>query len=374
MKIAYVSNLQLTESSGGWSGINVNIYSQLSKYFSVDYLGPINPNFVLHEKVLAKLARELGLKSDFSFFSEKRLNKIKDEFSDFSSEDNDAYFFFGNTPWIKIKPNKPYYVYMDADFITYLKVFSEFSKFSEKSIARIAAQEKQWLKNATAIFFGSNWILNETIKNLGLTKNLGKHFVVNTGGHIPIPNRDGYHYNANSINLLFIALNFEKKGGYDAVKIFQEIKKVMPNTLLNIIGEKPPVNVLEINDVRYLGRLSKSVPDELKQMEQAFQNASFLVHPTKMDTMGAIIPEANYFGTPAVASNLFGVPDLIQNERTGFLITQADNTEIISAKLVELFKNKSKYLEMRAAARQFSIDNYSWDAIAEKIKTIIYQK
>ncbi len=371
MKIAYISNLKLAESSGGWSGINLNLYQQLKKYFTIEYLGPINPDFVFREKLLSKLYRKLGLKSDFAFFSEKRLSIINDEFSNSDKSEVDAYFFFGNTPWIKIQPNKPYYVYMDADFITYLKVFSDYSKFSKKAIQRIATQEKTWLYNAEAIFFGSNWIMGETMKNLGLTEDPKKHYVVNTGGHIPIPKKDTYNYKEDELKLLFIALNFEKKGGFDAVNIFLECKKILPKATLTIIGEEPPSSVLQLEGINYLGRLSKNKEDELKIMMQAFQKASFLIHPTKMDTMGAIIPEANYFGTPAVASNRFGVPDLIKDGETGFLIQNKEELNNVCDRIIRLFKDKEGYFTMRSASRLFSLNNFSWDSIGRKLKSNI---
>lgn len=367
MKISFVSNLKLSESSGGWSGINLNMFLQLKKQFEIEYIGPIDPSTNLEEKVISKILRTLGLKGAFFFFSEKRLSQIRNIFQSNSVSNTDAYFFFGNTPWVKIRPTKPYYVYMDADFITYLKVFSKYSKFSNKSIQRIKDQEKNWLENAEKIFFGSNWIKNETINNLNLSECDDKYVIVNTGGHIPIPDNDNYKYNSSELKLLFIALNFEKKGGYDAVEILEKTRKYIPNTVLTIIGEEPPKDILNIDGIRYKGKLNKNNQEDLKIMESAFQSASFLIHPTKMDTMGAIIPEANYYGTPAVAANRFGVPDLIEVNHTGFLINEKDSAEQICLKIINLFLDEEKYLSIRKYTRDRSIREFSWDAIGKKI-------
>lgn len=366
-KIGYVSNLPLSESSGGWTGINRNLFEGLSNHLNLKYIGPINPDFILREKMVSKLKRTIGFKSDFAFFSKNRLKKISQEFKNLDSCEKDAYFFFGNTPWISIDLKKPYYVYMDADFETYLKIFSDESKFSKKSIHRVVQKESQWLEKADKIFFGSNWIMKETISNLKLSEKPGKYHVVNTGGHIPIPGKDSYVFDPNHLNLLFVALNFEKKGGLQAVDIFKELKKTFNTVKLTIIGEQPPERVLDLSGVQYLGRLNKDIKNELAVMENAFQNASFLIHPTKMDTMGAIIPEANYFGTPVVASDKFGIPDLIQDERTGFLIKEDESIEEISRKISKVYSDRQKYMEMRNRARHFSIENYSWDAIVSKI-------
>jgi len=374
MKIGYVTNLSMEITSGGWSGINRNIFAEISKYFDISLYGPIDPPFVKREKYISKALRTINLKSDFAFFSEKRLQEIRKIFDFFDVETQDSYFFFGNTPWIKINPAKPYFVYLDADFITYLDVFSDPSKFSRSSVFRIANQEKQWLENAKAIFFGSNWIMNETIKNLKLSPNRYKYHVVNTGGHIPIPSSDNYRYTHDELNILFIALNFEKKGGYDALDIFSKLKKTFAGAKFTIIGERPPNKVLEIKGVEYLGKLSKDNPNELNIMEEAFQSASFLIHPTKMDTMGAIIPEANYFGTPVIASNKFGIPDLIKDSITGILIKQEDSIISISEKVQVLYKNKEEYLEMRASCRKFSLEKFSWEAIGKKMSELILEE
>ena len=38
MKVNFITNLDIGITSGGWGGINFNIYSQLKQYFDVIYV------------------------------------------------------------------------------------------------------------------------------------------------------------------------------------------------------------------------------------------------------------------------------------------------------------------------------------------------
>jgi len=64
-KINYVTNLKLVSQSGGWSGINFRIYSELSKYFDVGLYEGISPKPFLWEKVVSKIRRVCGFRGDF---------------------------------------------------------------------------------------------------------------------------------------------------------------------------------------------------------------------------------------------------------------------------------------------------------------------
>ena len=52
-------------------------------------------------------------------------------------------------------------------------------------------------------------------------------------------------------------------------------------------------------------------------MNQLFQNAHFLIYPTKADAMGMALSEAAAFGVPALASNVGGIADIVKTNITG---------------------------------------------------------
>ena len=115
MKINFITNQDINSISGGWSGISYNVHDQLQKHYTTNYIESIYPSSSIIEKSFSKLFRVLGERGNFHFFSERRLEKIKNEVNNYLSA-SDYNYFFGQTPWIKIHRDTPYGVYKDADF------------------------------------------------------------------------------------------------------------------------------------------------------------------------------------------------------------------------------------------------------------------
>lgn len=360
--INFITNQDINTTSGGWSGINVNIFHELSNYLKVNYIGPINPRMNPIEKLESKMLRTIGLQGNFSFFSEKRLNIISERINS-QVKKADYNFFFGQTPWINYNSNVPYGVYMDADFKTYLDIYSTSEKFRIKDIKMICKKEEKWLNGASDIFVGSQWAWDRMMENYDL--DVSKKTIVHTGGNVEIPLVDSF---GGGLNFLFISLNFEKKGGFVCVKAFSEIQKAYPQATLTIIGQKPPPEILTKAGIVYAGLLRKTVPEELVKFKQILSNTFLLIHPTEMDTMGAVLIEAGYFGCPSIAPRRFGIPELIIENKTGMLLEIPFEAKDIASKIHELIENNDLYSQMRIDVRKDTVSRLSWSAIGIILK------
>ncbi|HTJ52540.1 MAG TPA: glycosyltransferase [Cyclobacteriaceae bacterium] len=371
-KINYITNLSLTEVSGGWSGINHRMHEQFGRFYALNTISAINPPIIKFEKIVSKFKRILGMGGEFFFFSDSRLEIISRLVEQKVDSQSKFDFYFGLTPWVKIIDNRPYALYLDASFRTYIQLYLDSELFSESDVKRICKLESAWLDSAKWVFWGSNWAMREAIDQYGFVPDSRKHLVINTGGNIPIPESDVQNDNDDQLFLLFISLNFEKKGGFICWDAFKLIQKIFPQARLKIIGERPPAQVLDTDGVDYLGRLNKNKPEELRLLTNALASASFLIHPTKMDTMGAVILEAGYYGCPSIAPNKFGIPDLIKDGETGFLLEKVEPQEI-SDIVTKQFSDRPQYKKIRQSCRAFTCNEFSWSAIGEKMNSFIVQ-
>ena len=364
MKVNFITNQSLNNISGGWSGISFNIYNQLNRKFSTYYNGPINPPMIYSEKLVSKLLRLVGLRGNFAFYSDKRLRKINESIKEYY--DSDYNFFFGQTPWISYNSPKKYGVYMDADFLTYLDIYSNLSDFKPKDINRIVKMEEAWLQNAEHIFVGSQWTWDRMSESYDLEED--KKIILYTGGNIDLPKEDKYN---GSLDLVFISLDFEKKGGYICVEAFMKVKETFPSLRLIILGQRPPQEIIELDGIMYGGFLRKNNPDELNKFIGILENAFLLVHPTKMDTMGAVLIEAGYFGCPSIAPARFGIPELVINNLSGYVIQSPFTALDFAGKIKYLLSNEEIYFKMRQNAWNHTRSNLTWDIIGNKIYNTI---
>lgn len=368
MKINFITNLSLNETSGGWSGISARTFEQLKNFSTVNYIGPINPKYPILQKAWSKLLRTIGLKGDFTLFAKSRLEKIAKKYLLLKKDKCDIDFFHGATPWLLCKPESKYVTYIDATFSLYLDIFSKQDMFRSKHIQSIIEMECRWLREAEAVFFGSDWVKDHAIKEYALCED--KCHTIWVGGNIPVPESDEF---SGGIKFLFISLDFVKKGGLYCVEAFKSIRIEFPNAELTIIGQKPPLEVLETPGVNYVGYLRKGVKAELEYFQSLLSKATGLVHPTLMDTMGMVLIEAGYFGCPSITTRKFGIPELVKDKETGFLL----DTPISTDQIVEFMRllcnnnNNEDYYMLRKNAREYTSSNLTWEAYGRRIQNVL---
>lgn len=356
MIISYVTNIPIDEISGGWSGMSYQIYQGLCKEFNVDFPAPVNPSYNKSDLVRNKVKSILGMKRDFSFFSESRLNRIKSQLKNIV--DSDILFFHGITPWIKFHKKTPYYCYTDLVFPTYLSHYFDRNKFSDRDVDRICQQEKQFLIDAQTVFFSSDWALKEAMSFYKLN---GKNFMV-AGLGSDLIGKPSYKVESG-IKLLFISLDFYAKGGERAFNVFKELRKDFPKATLSIVGERPPDKILSNKGVIYHGYFSKSIESERNDMIDLIKQSTCLIHPTEKDATPLVLVESGMLGTPALASNKFGIPEMVIDDQSGYLVNDWNNIDLIKEQINSIIQNEN----FRKDTSNFYLKHFTWKSATRTI-------
>ncbi len=130
-------------------------------------------------------------------------------------------------------------------------------------------------------------------------------------------------------------------------------------------------------DVAFLG------PVRDADLPALYRQSSVLVLPSVERTcygrtirvselLGLVVLEAMASGTPVVASRIGGLPEIVEDGVTGFLITPGNETELRD-RLAELLGDPALASRMGAAARQSVVDRFTWHACAERCLAV-YQE
>ncbi|MEG2453937.1 MAG: glycosyltransferase [Clostridia bacterium] len=138
---------------------------------------------------------------------------------------------------------------------------------------------------------------------------------------------------------------------------------------LDIIGRGEEKGRLEkkINDLQLQKKVFLRVQLSRAQINKAFLDKDCFALASKRETFGVVYIEAMAAGLPVVAT-ICGGPEGFINEKNGLLVDVGDGEQLINA-LESMIKDRQKY--DKEEIRQFCVDNFSADVVANKIIEVI---
>lgn len=159
------------------------------------------------------------------------------------------------------------------------------------------------------------------------------------------------------------------------IKAFSMLSARFPHIQLYIIGRGPLLGdlmnlseSLAIKDrVNFYGFIEHHlIPEYLGSMD------IFVIPSIVPETFGVAAVEAAAMEIPVVASNIGGLPEVVLNRKTGYLV-EPRNVEELCKALEELIENKEKRLKMGKEGRKWIEKNYNWDENAYRMEAL-YKK
>ncbi|NDB96248.1 MAG: glycosyltransferase, partial [Verrucomicrobia bacterium] len=101
------------------------------------------------------------------------------------------------------------------------------------------------------------------------------------------------------------------------------------------------------------------------QLREEFLRATALFLPTREDNCPMVVLEAQASGLPVIASNVGGVPDLIEDGVTG-LLTNPDSPATMSQALEKILSNKALANQLAEQGRKQAITRFHPRVIASR--------
>lgn len=147
-------------------------------------------------------------------------------------------------------------------------------------------------------------------------------------------------------------------------------------TLDKVIEEMPDVTFYWAGDGQYRDKIlpvlgkhenfqwlgSLDYPDRVREY---LSTIDVYALPTGMDTTPLSSREAQLMERPVVATRIGGIPEVVIDKKTGFLVAESDYKGWIE-KIRLLVGDKKLAIEIGKAGRQFIIENYNWEIVAKR--------
>jgi len=149
-----------------------------------------------------------------------------------------------------------------------------------------------------------------------------------------------------------------------------ELKEKEFDVILIGSGENPDKEEIYQYDTKYNldnVRLIEFIPEAIKYLK-AFD---IFILPSLKEGLPYTIIEAMTAQLPIIATNIGGIPEMIENNINGILI-EPKNPDLIGEKITYLINNPEKAQAMAQKARQKAEQEFSLDKMIEKTKNLYY--
>jgi glycosyltransferase involved in cell wall biosynthesis len=169
-----------------------------------------------------------------------------------------------------------------------------------------------------------------------------------------------YPLPANASPILASVGSFEQRKGHPVLfeAISQLVAGSLPNIHLMMVGDGPDEQALrdKVNELA-IGRNVSFFPFT-NEPQYVFERADVTVLPSLYkEGLPNVLLESMSMGVPVVSSNLGGVPEIVINGRTGFMVEPVNSDQLAQA-IQKLWNDRTGYMKMRQNARQLMTENF----------------
>ncbi|MBS1536586.1 MAG: glycosyltransferase family 4 protein [Bacteroidetes bacterium] len=376
MKIAYVSTFdaRLVHS---WSGTGYTIAKELEKQgLEISYVGPLTEKNSLLYKAKQLFYREILRKRHIrqaepaivlhnALQISKQIEKIKP----------DIILAIWAYPIALLDCKQPIVFIADATFPLMHNYYKEYSNLSTSTIRNIKQLEQSALNRSAAVIYSSQWAAQSAINEYNTSPD--KVYVVPFGANIDVPPSESEieqfiekRVKNDVCKLLFLGVDWERKGGNIALNTAINLHNKGIKTELNIVGCVPTTTKLP-HFVNLIGFLNKSDPTDVIKLRKLFIESHFLILPSIADCTPIVFSEANSFGLPCISTTVGGIPSVIINGKNGQLFDKLDSPEEFSQYIAQLITNPEEYYKLAHSSFLEYKQRLNWDFAGYQIKKIL---
>ena len=174
--------------------------------------------------------------------------------------------------------------------------------------------------------------------------------------------------------VLFVGRLAEKKGVKYLIEAMPSIVNRIADTKLLIVGDftnseskkqyEEMIAQMKVKDC--IDIYDGYIPD--KEVEKFFVASDLVVLPYISATQSGIAQIAYGFGKPVVATNVGGLPDIVSDRKTGYII-ESENKDMIRDAVTDFFEQNRA--EMFAEGVKKEAYRFSWEKMVDNITNIL---
>lgn len=382
MKIAYVTPFDSSTLTGqnNWSGTGYYIGQSLKEQsISVDYIGPLEDRLTI--QVINKL------KSHYYKYLSKNYIKyinpliLKDYASQISTKlkgsKADVVLSAGSDSITYLECDLPIVFWADATFANLIDFYPAYSNLCEESIQTAHSVQRIALQKSQLAIYSSEWAAQTAIDRYQADPDKVK--VVPFGANIE-SDRNIEQIRAaiesrptDTCKLLFLGVDWLRKGGDVALEVAQKLNNLGLNTELTVVGCQPSDDKPLPDFVKLLGFITKFTPEGKQKIERLIADSHFLILPSRAECYGIVFCEANSLGVPCISRRIGGIPTIIKDDLNGKLFDRDSEPNEYCEYIFNVFTNYHLYKELAFSAFNEYESRLNWKVAAQRVEDLLME-
>jgi glycosyltransferase involved in cell wall biosynthesis len=272
-----------------------------------------------------------------------------------------------------LKTDIPVIFMIDATFQQIQGYYPYFSNLAEYNIRQGIELDKNAFDKAAHCMLASKWNKISAVNDYGIDSE--KITVIPCGAnmdYIPVSG-DLQPYTGEQLRLLFLAVDWDRKGGNIALEAFRLLECKGIKVQLYIIGCVPLYDLSNEKDITVIPFLDKNKKEDFQQLHKIFLETTILFLPTRAECAGVVFSEASAYGIPSVTTDTGGVTTYVKNEINGYTLAYEDGPEEYASLLEKILIDRDLLNRLKISSRKYYEEHLSWQqwghrfqALAEK--------
>jgi glycosyltransferase involved in cell wall biosynthesis len=247
--------------------------------------------------------------------------------------------------------------------------YSDATALSRSDLEGIERRERAVYGGAAAIFPLSERLRRSFIDDFGIPPERVR--AIYAGPNFEpgrVSARPAAPANGGPPTVLFVGLQFERKGGDVLVESFRRIRTLLPTAQLLLAGV--PAGYVDGPGIRCLGELDKNRPEGAAALASTYASADVFALPTRFEPFGIAFVEAMHFGLPCVGPRAWAVPEIIADGETGFTVP-VDDVDDLTERLLRLLRDRALARRMGAAGRERARRLFTWPQVVGRMLEVM---
>ena len=382
MKIGIVT-IENLENKKAWSGIIYHTYQELCNRYGKDniihvstYEDRLEKNYWFIYRLIARLCGKRATKMD-RFISRRRAVSVR---RDLITQVDVLFAPAASVDISFLEVDKPIIYMSDATFKLLDGYYTPTGSYFSSKVREAFMVEKSSLQRSSMALFASHWAVKSAIDDFHLP--IDKIAFVPFGANLEDYDVDSAIRRINNqcaiveqgrLNLLFVGVSWERKGGREALDCVYVLNKMGFDATLHIVGIKNiPEECQACTYVKNHGFLNKNDQSQYNELIELYVRCDLFLLPTKAECAGIVFAEASAFGLPIFTYDTGGIGDYVINGVNGYRLPISSTGKDFASQ-IEWVIQKGELGRLGEGGRKLYSDTLNWKHWGECFDKVIHQ-